>query len=66
MRPGCRVVARALFAKGNAVDPQLRVNGIDGLRVAEASIMPPIASANTNAPLMTIAEKAGELTLSFR
>ena len=43
------------------VDPQLRVRGIEGLRVADASIMPVITSGNTNAPSMMIGLKAGEL-----
>ena len=43
------------------VDPELRVNGIDGLRVADASIMPLIPGGNTNAPSIMIGEKAADL-----
>ncbi len=45
------------------VDPQLRVVGVAGLRVADASIMPLIPGANTNAATVMIAEKAADLIL---
>jgi choline dehydrogenase-like flavoprotein len=45
-------------AIGSVVDPQLRVRGIDGLYVADASVMPVIPRANTNIPTLMVAEKA--------
>jgi choline dehydrogenase len=43
------------------VDPSLKVRGIDGLRVADASIMPAIPGGNTNAPAMMIGDHAAHL-----
>ena len=45
---------------GAVVDPQLRVHGVDGLRVADAAVMPRITSGNTNAPAMLIGHRCAD------
>ena len=48
----------------SVVDESLRVHGIDGLRVADASIFPRITTGNTNAPSIMVGEKAADIILA--
>ena len=67
LRAFVRDVAHCLYhpvgtcALGSVVDAELRVQGIEGLRVADASVIPYVPRGNTNAPAIMIGEKAADL-----
>jgi choline dehydrogenase len=46
---------------GDVVDAQLRVKGIDGLRVVDASVIPTVIAGNSNIPVNAVAERAADL-----
>jgi choline dehydrogenase len=54
-------VGRSASGYNSVVDPLLRVRGVDGLRVVDASVMPTLPRGNTNAPTIAIAERAADL-----
>ena len=60
--PSC--TCRIGTPEDGVVDAQLRVHGVDGLRVVDASVMPRVTSGNTNAPTLMIAERGAELLLA--
>jgi choline dehydrogenase-like flavoprotein len=69
LRAHVREVAHCLYhpvgtcAIGSVVDAELRVRGVDGLRVADASVMPAVPRGNTNAPAIMVGERAADLLL---
>ena len=58
--------ARMGADEGSVVDPRLRVRGVQGLRVADTSIMPTLVSGNTNGPAMVVGLRAADFILEDR
>ena len=54
-------LAHVKWDPASVVDPELRVKGIQGLRVVDASILPNVTTGNTNAPTVMIAKKAVDM-----
>ncbi|WP_431921581.1 GMC family oxidoreductase [Micromonospora wenchangensis] len=67
LRAFVRATTQSIFhpagtcAIGTVLDPELRVRGVDGLRVVDASVLPLIPRGNTNAPTVAVAERAADL-----
>mgnify|MGYP003314215290 FL=1 len=50
--------------KSAVVDQKLKIHGLEGIRVADASVLPEITSGNLNAPVIMVAEKASDIILN--
>lgn len=59
----CGTARMGRDAAASVVDPRLRVHGVPGLRIADASVFPAVTSGNTNAPVIMVAERAAEFII---